>query len=116
MLFSSVQEVHALEKPPYSEAFLYLYHALFFCTFISNRPSRRFFYVWNLDEYMEKLVLVLLLVFLIISVLMGYTIEPLLSIAFGILNVLVLRGKKGIWDVEKTITYKPPKGGFFISV
>lgn len=45
---------------------------------------------------MEKLVLVLLLVFLIISVLMGYTIEPLLSIAFGILNVLLLRGKKGI--------------------
>lgn len=45
---------------------------------------------------MEKLVLVLLLVFLIISVSMGYTIETLLSIALGILNVLVLRGKKGI--------------------
>ncbi|MCD9489050.1 hypothetical protein [Photobacterium iliopiscarium] len=45
---------------------------------------------------MEKLVLVLLLVFLIISVLMGYTIEPLLSITFGILNMLALRGKKDI--------------------
>ena len=45
---------------------------------------------------MEKLVLVLLLVFLIISVLMGYTIEILLPIAFGILNVLALQGKKDI--------------------
>ncbi|WP_318492189.1 hypothetical protein [Photobacterium leiognathi] len=45
---------------------------------------------------MEKLVLVLLLVFLTISILMGYTIEPLLPIAFGILNVLASRGKKDI--------------------
>ncbi|WP_181317017.1 hypothetical protein [Photobacterium phosphoreum] len=45
---------------------------------------------------MEKLVLVLLLVFLIISVSMGNTIELLLPIALGVFKVLTLRGNKAI--------------------